>query len=164
MSVNEADKKQNPPISLGLAKAVDEDFIKRLSRDAFALYGSYEDVIVSWLRSDNSHTIVARVANAPIGFAMLGRIDSRYDFQTVSELLAIAVESSWQGMGVGESLLREADLMAVQIGIKRIFLHTATDNIRAQRLFNQAGYRFWEIRRSFYPRGQDAYVMAKEPD
>lgn len=164
MGGKEVYDKSVTPVSLGPAESFDEDFIKRLSRDVFDIYGPYEETIPSWFRSGRSETIVARAENTPVGFAMLGILNSRYDFHSVSELLAIAVEPKWQCKGIGESLLKEADRKAVEMGIKRIFLHTAMDNLKAQRLFSRVGYRPWEIKRSFYPQGQDAYVMAKEPD
>jgi ribosomal protein S18 acetylase RimI-like enzyme len=151
-------------VSLGPAESFDVEFIKRLSRDVFDIYGPYEETIPSWFKSGRSETIVARAEKTPVGFAMLGLLNSRYDFHSVSELLAIAVEPQWQRKGIGESLLKEADRKAVEMGMKRIFLHTAMDNLRAQRLFTRVGYRPWEIKRAFYPQGQDAYVMAKEPD
>jgi ribosomal protein S18 acetylase RimI-like enzyme len=164
MSEQEVVDKRETIVSLGPAESSDGDFIKRLSRDVFNIYGPYDETIPAWFRSDRSVTIVARAKGKPIGFVMIGKLDSRYDFHSVSELLAIAVEPQWQGRGIGESLLREAERRAVDLGIKRIFLHTATDNLQAQRLFTRVGYRPWEIKRSFYPKGQDAYVMAKEPE
>jgi hypothetical protein len=35
------------------------------------------------------------------------------------------------------------------------------ENLPAQRLFARAGYRIWEIKKCFYPEGQDALVMFK---
>jgi ribosomal protein S18 acetylase RimI-like enzyme len=164
MGGEEVADKEKTLISLGQAENSDGEFIKQLSHDVFDIYGPYDKTIPSWFRSDGSITIVARAGRKPIGFAMIGKLNSRYDFQSISELLAIAVEPQWQGRGVGESLLREADRRAIGMGIKRIFLHTATDNLRAQNLFTKAGYRPWEIKRYFYPQGQDAYVMAKETE
>jgi ribosomal-protein-alanine N-acetyltransferase len=67
-----------------------------------------------------------------------------------------------QGKGVGDMLIKELERKAAELNIKRLFLHTATGNIKARRLFTRNGYRPWEIKRIFYPEGQDAVVMSKE--
>ena len=36
------------------------------------------------------------------------------------------------------------------------------DNLRAQRLFQRMGYRVLGVKRVFYDRGQDAYLMSKD--
>jgi ribosomal protein S18 acetylase RimI-like enzyme len=151
-------------LSMGPGEVSDIEFIRNLSLRVFSAYGSYEEVIPSWFVSGISETIVARNGNIPVGFAMIGKFGSCYDFQPASELLAIAVESIVQGRGIGEALLKDLEKKALALGLKRIFLHTATENIKAQRLFIRVGYRPWEIKRGFYALGQDAYLMAKEID
>jgi ribosomal protein S18 acetylase RimI-like enzyme len=106
-------------------------------------------------------TIVACIDGIPVGFAMIGDPFSRYDLRQLTELLAIAVDPEKQRKGIGGLLLSEAEKKATELGIRRIFLHTATGNLPARRLFTQAGYRPWEIKRSFYPKGQDAIAMLK---
>ena len=65
-------------------------------------------------------------------------------------------------MGIGEMLIREIDRSANQMNIKRLFLHTATENLSAQNLFFINGYRIHGIKEKFYPGGQDAVMMSKE--
>jgi ribosomal protein S18 acetylase RimI-like enzyme len=48
------------------------------------------------------------------------------------------------------------------MGVKGIFLHTATGNGQAQGLFARSGYRPWETKKAFYPEGQDAVRMVKD--
>ena len=43
-----------------------------------------------------------------------------------------------------------------------IVLHTAVDNISAQRLFEKFGFFALETKAGFYPEGQDAIMMSKD--
>ena len=142
----------------------DEDFIMRLSGQVFKIYGPYEEIISHWFKSNKSITIIALANGQRSGFAMIGEPFSLYDFNNASEILAIAVVPENQGKGIGENLLKAINNKAVNLDIKRLFLHTATDNFSAQRLFKRAGYRIWQTKRNFYPRGQDAFVMSLELD
>ena len=154
---------KKPIVTLRQARNSDSRFIRQLSGKVFNIYGPYDEILPDWLNSDNNFTIIACMGKKSVGFAMLGDPFNRYDLQPVTELLAIAVDPKNQGKGIAELLLREVERKAAHMKIKRIFLHTATGNLRAQRLFTKMGYRPWEIKRSFYPEGQDAMVMSMEP-
>ena len=93
---------------------------------------------------------------------MVSKPFSRYDQDFSSELLAIAIEADWQGKGVGKLLLAEIENAALETGITTVFLHTAVENRNARKLFSDSGYRIWQIKKNFYPEGQDACVMAKK--
>jgi len=138
-------------------------FIKRLSYKLFNIYGPYEEIISKWFESDMAMTLIALIDGQPVGFAMFGDLFNRYDVQHVVELLAIGVDPIKQGRGVGAFLLKELERKAADLGVKMIFLHTAMNNVHARRLFTRSGYRAVEIKRDFYPKGQDAIVMFKEP-
>ena len=154
---------QKPHIKIRAALDADASFIGRLSGKVFSIYGPYyEETVPKWSELEMTHTIMADIHGKPVGFAMLCHQSNRYDQGHVSELLAIAVEPEKQGMGVGERLLREIEEKAVELDIGRIFLHTATTNLSARKLFAKKGYRPWELKRKFYPAGQDAVVMSRE--
>lgn len=153
---------QKSRVSFRMGLSSDEDFIAYLSGKVFAIFGPYEEMVPEWLHRQSTVTIIACVNGKPAGFAMVGDLFHRYDLLDVTELLAIAVDPDKQRMGIGEALLKEVDKKASELHMKRIFLHTATDNHPARRLFTKTGYRPWEIKRTFYPGGQDAVVMAKE--
>ncbi len=153
---------KNPEIMLRLSSASDIFFIRELSTSAFRPFGDYRDVVPEWHISDKSITVIACLEEAPLGFAMVSKPFSRYDQNNSSELLAIAVEALWQGRGIGKLLLKEIEKVALEAGIMTLFLHTAIDNRNARKLFTDSGYRVWQIKKGFYPLGQDACVMAKK--
>jgi ribosomal protein S18 acetylase RimI-like enzyme len=154
---------KNSNVMMRYAIASDSIFIGSLSRKVFAIYGPYEDILSRWFSSEKGiTTIMACQNNLLIGFAMLGEPCSRYDLQDASELLGIAVEPEKQGKGVGRMLLRAIDAVSTDFGVKWLLLHTAADNTPARRLYEKTGYRPLEIKRNFYPEGQDAVVMYKE--
>jgi len=150
------------PVRLRYAITSDIRFIGRLSRDVFAIYGPYEDILSGWFKNEKGvSTVIACQDNMQIGFAMLNEPSERYDFQDASELLGLAVEPERQGEGVGGLLLGAIDSISESLNIKWVFLHTAVDNIPAQRLYKRNGYVPLEIKKNFYPEGQDASVMYK---
>ena len=133
-----------------------------MSRDVFDIYGPYGNMIFQWFESKATETIIARMDGQPVGFTMIGQISGRHDFQHIPELLAIAVEPEKQGMGIGNMLLNKIEKKASELNIKGLVLHTATENIVAQRLFSRNGYKELGIKNNFYPEGQDAIMMFKE--
>jgi ribosomal protein S18 acetylase RimI-like enzyme len=149
-------------VKIRSAGSPDAPFIGQLSGRVFHIYGPYEDIVFRWFQLDITTTIIATMDKKPVGFAMIGDISNRWDLPQISELLAIAVEPERQGMGVGDILIREAESKALEFNIKRIFLHTAVNNLSARKLFTKNGYRIWEIKENFYPKGQDAVMMSKE--
>jgi [ribosomal protein S18]-alanine N-acetyltransferase len=139
----------------------DVEFIGGLSSRVFDLYGPYGEIVTRWFESGTAVTFVALVGQRPVGFAMIGRPSPSALTETVAELLAIAVEPLNQAMGVGGLLLGKVEEAAVRLQIRRLFLHTATENLRAQRLFARCGYVAAEVKQGFYPAGQDAVLMFK---
>jgi ribosomal-protein-alanine N-acetyltransferase len=152
----------DPEIKIRLSTINDSFFIRDLSAKAFKPFGEYGDVVQKWGLSGSSITVIACHEELPVGFSMASKPFSRYDLNNSSELLAIAVEAAWQGKGVGKLLLTEMERLAFEAGITTMFLHTAVENRNARKLFSDAGYRIWQIKKNFYPEGQEACVMAKK--
>jgi len=151
-----------PDIKIRHSAATDSLFIRDLSAKAFKPFGEYGEVVLKWHLTGNCITNIACDGTRPLGFAMVSKPFSRYDQNCSSELLAIAVEFDWQGKGVGKLLLREIEKEASGEGISIMFLHTAVENRNARKLFSASGYRIWQVKKKFYPEGQDACVMAKK--
>jgi len=144
-----------------LANVSDGDFIGQLSRRVFNIYGPYGQLVPQWFESGFTMTIIAIMAEEPVGFAMIGHVSKELNLPDFTELMAIAVEPEKQKMGIGTMLIREMEKKAVELKIQRIFLHTAVENLSAQRLFADCGYQKGGIKSGFYPAGQDAVLMSK---
>lgn len=151
------------PQKLVLRTAIDADapFIRKISDEAFNNFGDYGDVVLKWFESEYSRTVIALYKEISAGFVMLSYPFDRYDLGNSSEMLAIAVSSEYRGMGIGSTLLKRIDELAYEMGIEIIFLHTATENNYAVKLFSGSGFTVYRIKKNFYPKGQDAFVMTK---
>ncbi|MBN1627826.1 MAG: GNAT family N-acetyltransferase [Deltaproteobacteria bacterium] len=153
---------QAAKIALRHAVISDGNFIGSLSGDVFKVYGPYEDILLRWFKSERDiTTIIACRDKTQIGFVMLSEPSDMYNLHEVSEILGIAVKPQSQGKGVGGMLLRAIEIKSASLNIKWLFLHTAIDNVSARRLYERTGYTNLEIKKGFYPEGQDAIVMYK---
>lgn len=155
---------EKPGIPFTLRRAVQSDvgFIGGLSSRVFGVYGPYGEIVTRWFESGTAVTFAALLGERPAGFAMIGRPSPSSLVAPVAELLAIAVEPLRQGMGVGGLLMRRMEEEAVRLHVRRLVLHTAGENSRAQRLFVRCGYAAAEMKQGFYPAGQDAVLMFKD--
>jgi len=98
------------------------------------------------------------VATAPdggiVGYAGLMAIGVEGDVQT------IAVDSEYQGTGLGAALLADLVAESVRRGCTELLLEVRVDNLRAQRLYERFGFQPVGIRRGYYqPANVDALVM-----
>lgn len=151
-----------PAMRVRPARVSDLPFIERLSGKVFSRYGPYREWIRKWFESDVAVTIIALVAEKPAGFAMLGRFADGDRISLSAELLAIAVHPRRHRMGVGRMLLKEIEEIALSLGVKRLILHTARENLPAQKLFGSCLFTTVQTKKNFYPAGQDALQMEKE--
>lgn len=160
----EIGSRSRPEIRAGIrpGRKSDACFIRRLTMEVFTIYGPYEEAVPKWFELDTTVTLISTLNEEPVGFAMIGRLSNKWDLRRVTELLAIAVDPKSRGTGIGDMLVKEIEKRAAKLRIKRIFLHTAVNNRPARGLFTKHGYRPCEIKRNFYPAGQDAVVMSKE--
>lgn len=153
---------EKAPVEIYPTMASDIDFIGRLSGKVFNVYGPYEGIVSRWFESGMAVTLIAIMDMKPVGFAMIGQLAPEQNPEHCSELLAIAVDPERHRSGIGEKLIREIGEKAIELNVKKLFLHTATENLSAQKLFTKDGYRPWGVEKNFYPAGQDALVMSKE--
>ena len=160
-----ASRKQAPgdsSVRVRRGRPSDLAFIAELSGSVFEIYGPYEEWVSRWFQSDSAVTVVAHLQEEPAGFAMLGRFSSHSQFLLAAELLAIAVEPERQKMGIGRALMNEIEEIAISLGVNRLFLHTAKENVTAQKLFEKCDFTRSGVIRRFYPKGQDAVLMVKD--
>jgi ribosomal-protein-alanine N-acetyltransferase len=146
-------------ITIRAAEESDVEFVLSLSKKAFFQYGPYEDMLERWFQSGTTETLLALMEKRPVGFAMLGRNQSKWESRQIAELLAIAVEPAKQKKGIGDSLIRGVVRKARELRIETVVLYTGLENVAAQRLFKKHGFTPSKTKKSFYPRGQDALLM-----
>jgi ribosomal-protein-alanine N-acetyltransferase len=94
-----------------------------------------------------------------VGYAGLALNGRAPDYE--GSVQTIAVDTDWQGRGVGralfEALLARADQVAAPV-----FLEVRTDNDRAIALYRSRGFEQLGLRRRYYqPSGADAYTMGR---
>ncbi|MBN1831225.1 MAG: GNAT family N-acetyltransferase [Deltaproteobacteria bacterium] len=144
------------------AEPSDDHFMIQLSREVFHIYGPYERIMESWLKSGLAECLIGSFREKAVAFAMMSNLPFEVNPAHVSELLALAVVPERQGTGIGGILLKEMEKKAAAMNIKGLFLHTALDNTVARRLFKRNGYQARGTKRSYYPAGQDAIFMSKQ--
>jgi ribosomal protein S18 acetylase RimI-like enzyme len=148
-------------LTIRMADSGDLPFVCDLSRRVFRRYGPYEEILPRWFISGVSMVVLAETRRGPVGFAMMARMAHQGEGVGTAEIVAIAVEPVRQGQGVGHALLDALEKKAREASIRRLILHTATDNMAARALFSLFGFRVVETRKGFYPEGQDALMMFK---
>lgn len=148
-------------MNIRMAKSGDLPFVSDLSQRVFQRYGPYEEILPRWFISGLSMTILAETRGVPVGFAMMARTADQSDGSRTAEIMAIAVEPAMQGQGVGHVMVAALEKWAKAASIRRLYLHTATDNVAAKALFSLLGFKVAETSEDFYPQGQAAVTMYK---
>jgi ribosomal protein S18 acetylase RimI-like enzyme len=136
-----------------LAIKDDCSFIRKLSSEAFSMFGDYGKIIPQWFLNPDVITVIYVNKVHPLGFAMLSALRG--------ELLAIAVISQYRRSGIGSALLNHIECLANQLGLSRLLLHTARENYIAQLFFQKAGFKAIGTQENYYPKGQIALIMSK---
>ena len=146
-----------------ILNGVDSDahFIQNLSQQVFQQYGPYDETLVRWYLSGMTMTILAYAGQRPVGFAMLGQSSGDGLFSRIFECLAIAVVPDAHKNGIGTLLMKNIENSAREQTAEMLFLHTASDNLPAQKLFESRGFEIKQLKKRFYPQGQDAVMMVR---
>ncbi|MEM2007420.1 MAG: ribosomal protein S18-alanine N-acetyltransferase [Sulfolobales archaeon] len=77
-------------------------------------------------------------------------------------LVSIAVSSAHRGKGLGKALIKEFEARVKSLGISRVVLEVSVKNKIAISLYKKLNYKVIDILPSYYPNGEDAYLMLKE--
>jgi len=140
----------------------DKAFIATLSGEVFSSYGPYRATVSQWFESGMTLTLISMAGDKPVGFVMIGTLPADSEGQKRTEILAIALTPEFQGRGIGRDLLQFAQKEAGALGEQTLFLHTARENLAAQKLFLKNGFRPVQSKPRFYPSGQDALMMVND--
>jgi ribosomal protein S18 acetylase RimI-like enzyme len=133
----------------------DWDFVADLARRVFLTYGEYDRILPTCLHDPQFHTLVCEQEGRPAGFCMLSIGDG------VGEVVAVAVDPAWQGLGIGRELMRAIVEDARGMGIRLLLLKTATRNLTAQKLFRRVGFEETGREAGYYAAGQTAIGVRK---
>ena len=135
--------------------ACEEDctFIRTLSGEVFSVFGEYSEIIPQWFANQDVITLVYVKNGLPVGFAML--------YVLSGEILAIAVLPAFHRRGIGSALLDHIQLLASQLGLRKLSLHTAKENNVARLFFQKAGFTVIGAQEDYYPKGQEALIISK---
>ena len=144
------------------AEPSDAPFMIKLSGEVFHIYGPYDRVIKGWLESSAVWCLIGSIRKKTVAFAMMSYLPLELNPLNFPELLAIAVIPERHGTGIGKILLKEMEKRATMMNMEGLSLHTAIDNVAAQRLFKRNGYQVRCLKRNFYPAGQDAIFMSNQ--
>ena len=149
-------------VTLVPAKEEDRSFVKRLSAEVFARFGDYDRTLPVWMGLPEIETVVARIDDEPVGFAMYG---TKTLAPGILDLLAIAVTPPWQSRGIGRRLLRHCEDVArgrrTPEGFAEVEVTVAEDNEPARQLFESSGYLVDPSGGGSYPAGQPALTLRK---
>lgn len=75
-------------------------------------------------------------------------------------VLNVAIDPEWRGLGLAETLMRQAINDAVRKDLQRVFLEVRKSNAAATGLYQKLGFFIDHIKKNFYEDGEDAYFMA----
>ena len=78
--------------------------------------------------------------NQALGFTQLYSTFCSVDATPIIVLYDLYVDSTSRQLGIGKALMNQARAYAKEVGVSRIDLETATDNIQAQSLYESLGY------------------------
>ena len=98
---------------------------------------------------------VARCQQTVVGYIIFCILEEE------AQIWNIAVSPACQGQGIGKYLLASALEVIHADGEREVLLEVAVSNLPAQYLYRQFGFRICGIRKNYYGRYKDAYVLRK---
>jgi GNAT superfamily N-acetyltransferase len=90
----------------------------------------------------NGHHVVIEAAGEIVGFAAHGEERGTVDDPAVGELIAINIDPAHWSHGYGRTLLRHVTAELTAFGYRRAILWVVTENDRARRFYETAGWSF----------------------
>lgn len=91
-------------------------------------------------RNGSANLVAVDAQGAVVGWACVGTYRGAGSSRTAGELYALYVQPSRIGSGIGRALLGAVHTHAVAQGFELLLLWVLTDNTRARRFYERAGY------------------------
>lgn len=132
----------------------DIDEIMAIERASFTLPWTYEAYYNELIMNEFAHYILLEVDEKIIGYCGVWVIVDE------AHITNIAIDPSYRGKKLGEALLRQVMLVAMQKGAKTMTLEVRVSNVVAQNLYRKLGFQNGGIRKGYYTDNyEDALVM-----
>ncbi len=112
----------------------------------------------SLLQASAARITVAQLDEAVVGYSAVLRAADE------AELANLAVEATWQGRGIGRTLLAAAQATAAAEGVAAMYLEVRESNRSARHLYEALNFATIGRRRGYYRQpDEDALVMQWRP-
>ncbi len=160
-------KKPNSSTRIRQAFPDDLPFLRSLALEAFSVYGDYETILTDFFLMKGVHTYVAEAIHEgmaiPVGLLMMVARRQQKRKRYFAEIVAIAVDRTSRGQGIGSSLIEFAKrwplCFSERISIPEVHLSVAESNVDGQRFFQHHGFEVVRKEPWKYPAGQVALRM-----
>jgi dTDP-4-amino-4,6-dideoxy-D-galactose acyltransferase len=104
----------------------------------------YQRLYIEWLSKSILKEIAFKVLVAKNGSDLIG-ITTLSEKEQLADIGLVAVDENFQGQGIGYDLIRSADTVAFEKGIKEIKVVTQFENKRACRLYEKCHFQIEKI-------------------
>lgn len=138
------------------------DVLAQMHGEAFT-HGWDTSALMSALSQPGAFGFIVTIGDEPLGFALL-RAATFQDGGGEAEVLTIATRPSAHRKGVARTAMKAATARLTSLGVERVFLEVAEDNVAARGLYESLGFEDVGRRKAYYERGiyprMDAIIMA----
>lgn len=142
-------------LSIRAAGPHDLDALDAIERRSFARDRFPRRNLRRLLSGGTAAFLIAEAGGVAAGYAMV--LFRRGG--AVARLYSIAVTPAFRGRGVAGALIRSAGEAARRKGASRLRLELRPSNDAAMRLYERAGFTFFERKAGYYADGEDAIRM-----
>ncbi|MDH4249507.1 MAG: GNAT family N-acetyltransferase [Deltaproteobacteria bacterium] len=138
------------------AQLADVEVMDRLEQEAFNTPWSRELLRGAIVNAEYIVRVLRLPGEGLLGFYIAHGVEERCNLDN------LVVDLAFRNRGYGSLLIRDWIEQAERRGLARLTLQVNTANRDAQRLYEGLGFRATRLLVSYYPNGEDAYLMVRE--
>ncbi len=79
-----------------------------------------------------------------------------------ADITKVSIRKEFQGMKLANILMQDCLNRVNALGCEKINLEVRTDNVRAIKLYEKYGFENISLRKDYYCKGEDAFVMCRK--